>query len=616
MSDSIAPPPSLSRQQRRALARRKTKASQPGAGAALVLGAMGAIGGLAPATPAAAATFTVSNLNDSGAGSLRQAILDANGMAGPDVVDFQAGLSGTITLTGGELAVKDSVSIQGPGAASLTVSGNNSSRVFYLYDSANLIDVGISGLTITGGSATNGGGILDTDENLVLDQVAIQGNTASGNGGGVWFSGLNGSLTVTRSTISGNVATDGAGVFLQQSGAPNLIQDTILAGNQASDDGGALAFDDPQSPISIERSTIAGNDAGDRGGGIDLQDPNGGTLTLRETTISGNDAAAGGGISFVAPYNLLSLENTTVSGNDATAGAGGGIAISSLYAGALIRHSTIASNSATTTGGGIQLDLGRVTMENTIVGDDTAPVDPDLSGGGTFDLAFDLVESPGAATINDNGGNLFNQDPQLAPLADYGGPTETHRPAATSPAVEAGDPSFTPPPSTDQRGFPRVAGSRLDMGAVELSPGTIQFALSAVSVGENAGTVTITATRTGGTDGAVGATYATMDGTAMSPADFLAAMGTFNWADGDAAPKSIQVTIVDDAVPEGNETFTVVLSAPTGGAALGSPSTEAVTIQDNDSPGTAEIPTLGELGELLLAGLLGAAGLLALRRRG
>src|SRR5947209_5196210 len=80
------------------------------------------------APSAAAATFTVTNLNDSGAGSLRQAVLDANGAAGADVITFQSGLSGTITLATGELSLYDSVDIQGPGAAAITISGNNSTR--------------------------------------------------------------------------------------------------------------------------------------------------------------------------------------------------------------------------------------------------------------------------------------------------------------------------------------------------------------------------------------------------------------------------------------------------------------------------------------------------------
>src|SRR3954465_3623159 len=125
----------LSRQQRRALAHKKapgTGASQAGkilaSGAALTLGM-----GFGLATPAEAATFTVTNLNDSGPGSLRQAISDANNAAGPDVVTFQAGLTGTITLATGQLYISDSVNVQGPGQSVVTVNGNNASRVFYVY---------------------------------------------------------------------------------------------------------------------------------------------------------------------------------------------------------------------------------------------------------------------------------------------------------------------------------------------------------------------------------------------------------------------------------------------------------------------------------------------------
>ncbi|HYX23532.1 MAG TPA: IPTL-CTERM sorting domain-containing protein, partial [Thermoanaerobaculia bacterium] len=133
---------------------------------------------------------------------------------------------------------------------------------------------------------------------------------------------------------------------------------------------------------------------------------------------------------------------------------------------------------------------------------------------------------------------------------------------------------------------------------------------------ENAGTITITATRTGGGDNAVSVSYATANGTAMAPGDYLAASGMLNWADQDTAPKTFQVTIVDDAVPESDETFTATISNPQGGAALGAPATETVTILDNDVlPPIAQVPTLGDAGKLLLAGLLSGAGLLLLRRK-
>jgi len=118
------------------------------------------------------------------------------------------------------------------------------------------------------------------------------------------------------------------------------------------------------------------------------------------------------------------------------------------------------------------------------------------------------------------------------------------------------------------------------------SPGSISLSASAYSVNENGGTVTITATRTGGSSGAVGVSYKTSNGTAMADSDYVTSIGTLSWADGDTANKTFTVTILDDTAVEGNETFTVTLSNPTGGATLQSPSSATVTILDNDSFGT------------------------------
>src|SRR5262245_14547300 len=74
--------------------------------------------------------FTVTDLADSGAGSLRQAILDANAQPGIDLIDFAAGLQGTIALSSGQLDITDGLLVTGPGARQLAVSGNDASRVF------------------------------------------------------------------------------------------------------------------------------------------------------------------------------------------------------------------------------------------------------------------------------------------------------------------------------------------------------------------------------------------------------------------------------------------------------------------------------------------------------
>ncbi|HKG37031.1 MAG TPA: hypothetical protein VKA89_11395, partial [Solirubrobacterales bacterium] len=186
----------MSLRERRLKARRRRNA---------VAGSM-AIGAVlaAPAT-ADAATFTVSNLADSGGGSLRDALAQAN--SDPESADdivFQSGLSGQITLSS-SLNVLSRVDIHGPGANVITVSGNDATRVF---------DVGlgdrqasISGLTITDGATGSGGGIFHEGGTLIVSDSVISGSEAD-EGGGIFFQGQNDNsrLVVQRSTISGNAA--------------------------------------------------------------------------------------------------------------------------------------------------------------------------------------------------------------------------------------------------------------------------------------------------------------------------------------------------------------------------------------------------------------------------
>src|SRR5262249_11711610 len=202
---------------------------------------------------------TVTNLNDSGMGSLRQAILDTP--AG-GTVDFQPGLSGTIKLTSGELAVTKSLDIEGLGANLLTVDGTNASRVFDISGAG--VAVTIAGLTVARGKAPApmpgspalGGGIYDDGAALTLSGCTLANNQAlgaavvgSGNGGPGQGGGgyvASGTVTIGASTFSGNRATGGnAGLFggdggpglgggvYVASGVVNLDQSTLIA-NQAT----------------------------------------------------------------------------------------------------------------------------------------------------------------------------------------------------------------------------------------------------------------------------------------------------------------------------------------------------------------------------------------------
>ena len=434
-----------------------------GAGAAMVAAAP-----LLTSGAAQAASFEVTNLNDSGPGSLRQAIIDSNALAGADVITFQAGLTGTIVLSTGQLNVSDSVTVTGPGAASLTIDANDTSRVFYLYNSSALLDVVISGLTLTGGSAQTGGAIVDFDENLTLDSVVLDGNASVLKGGALWADGFNMTLTIRDSVISGNSSgSDGGGVYVEDTGGPLTIQRTTISGNTAIGSGGGIYFYDPDDNVTIVASTISGNTATDTGGGIYLYNMDTGVFTIDSSTISGNTATNdGGGIYFYDIGLPTLIVNSTISGNHSVSGDGGGLALYGSSVDMLtISHSTIAGNDAGGAGGNLSLG-GDTELFHTVVADGVAPSAADIAIGLALDANFSLIEDATGLTLNGTG-NITGTDPVLGALANNGGTTETQWPGAGSALVDAGDPAVASPPLTDQRGFARIVGAAIDIGAVE-----------------------------------------------------------------------------------------------------------------------------------------------------
>ncbi len=112
--------------------------------------------------------------------------------------------------------------------------------------------------------------------------------------------------------------------------------------------------------------------------------------------------------------------------------------------------------------------------------------------------------------------------------------------------------------------------------------GALAFSTASFTVNENAGNASITLTRTGGSNGAVSVTLTTSDGTATAGSDYTATNQVVNWSDGDTNPKTVNIPIIDRGLTSGTRTFNVALT-PVGGAALGTPSTAVVTINENDS---------------------------------
>jgi hypothetical protein len=333
-------------------------------------------------------TFMVTNLNDNGAHSLRAGIL-----SGDATIAFAPGLHGTITLKS-ELPITGSVTINGPGADRLSVSGNDSSRVFEIAAG----QVAISGLRITDGQevAANGGGVLiDAGAMLNLDQVVVANNSAYadpsgtyGNGGGIENDG---SLTVTDSTFTNNLASGGeyaapitgpitegsAGGAVDSQGPSLTVANCAFANNQAvgpatgtgEGNGGAI---NSSSPGTISNSTFTGNEALGRL-------TNGGAISTGEATT------------FAAPP--LAISHCTFTGNAAVGADGtnnstalfGGEALGGAIANAgplTIAYSTFTDNLAK--GGDQGANVG---------GRDPDPVVGEAWGGGLVNFASPLTMS-------------------------------------------------------------------------------------------------------------------------------------------------------------------------------------------------------------------------------
>ncbi|MBW4612884.1 MAG: tandem-95 repeat protein [Desmonostoc vinosum HA7617-LM4] len=245
------------------------------------------------------AIFTVNNTDDSGSGSLRQALLDANAAAGADTITFAGDIFSdtnpdTITLTSGELEITDDVDLEGTGASNLAISGNNTSRVFSISTSGK--NVTIDALTITEGKNEfgSGGAINNFGSTLIITNSSISDSTAS-NGAGIGNS-AGGTLTLINSTISGNQATVSSGGIANAGSTLNLINSTI-SGNTAGDNGGGIGVFDSFlaglfSTVIISNSTLSNNTAdsdnsgsGDGGG---VFSSSSGSFNAQNTIIAGN----------------------------------------------------------------------------------------------------------------------------------------------------------------------------------------------------------------------------------------------------------------------------------------------------------------------------------------
>ena len=398
-----------------------------------------------------AATITVTNTADSGAGTLRAALANA---ADGDTIDA-TGVSGTITLSTGQLVVTNSVTIVGPGPGNLAVDGNSVSRVFHIQNAGT---VAISSLTVSNGS----GGIFNDHSTLTVSNCTLIGNVAD-SGGGIFNDGSFGSatLTVIASTLILNSA--GFGGSLYNNGQP--------LGNAT---------------MTVQNSTISSNGASFGGGIYNDADPGGAdssiaTLKISASTLIGNVADSGGGgivNDGVTGNAILQIANSTFSGNSCFSESPGG--------GNILNGGP---------SGGGALEIG-----NTILKAGAAGVN-------ILNVASSTVTSRGYNLSSDNGsglltatGDQINTDPRLdsAGLQDNGGPTLTIALLCGSPALDKGkrDTLAELASDTDQRGLPRpvddpaianaAAGDGSDIGAFETQTPPCCFSIDPTNATFNA----------------------------------------------------------------------------------------------------------------------------------
>jgi predicted outer membrane repeat protein len=371
--------------------------------------------------------LTVNSLaDDSSPGTLREAIQTADMGSPSDKFKIDIEVSGTIDLQSPLPDLSNSIAIQGPGESTFSVERPKTAKfiaAIFAVDAGQSASISgltiangnggivnngtltVSGCTLTGNSAGQvGGGAIVNSASLTVSDCTFSGNSTDFAGGGIFSSGT---LTVTDSTFTGNHGGQAGGGIFSSDGTA-FISGCNLSGNSAGNGGGIANATFGSGTMTVSGCTLSANSAG-IGGGI----ANGSFLTVRDSTLTGNSAIYYGGGIFNFPAELATVIGCTLCGNSALDGGGifngnsatlvvrastfsGNMASDSgggLFNGgtATLQECTLSANAAGNAGGGIfNTNSGTLTLDNSVVRDNSAPV------------AADLYNNMGVVTLNDS----------------------------------------------------------------------------------------------------------------------------------------------------------------------------------------------------------------------
>lgn len=402
--------------------------------------------------------YTVTSLADSGAGTLRAGLLDSA------VTNICINGSGTITLAS-TLQIVNPVTITG----SVTIDGNNQVQIFNVNLSSSSYAVRFNGLTLTHGNTSNSGGALQV---------------------------VNGSVTLVATTISGNTAASGGGVYNQSN--LTLAQCGIYSNTASSGSGGGI-YNGANAVLTFQGTTVSQNSSTAGGGGL----YNAGTASITSGIFTSNSGAYGGAIYNEYYANLPITGGTTFSYNAANVSGGAIFNIGSTMSNQMLFTGNAAQGTGVETPacGGAICNSGSATISDSTFTQNSSAVNGGAVGNtGTLTLVNDTLYGNSAVTNGSNvdnqtssppaiknsilaggtpagtpscygcngitGNNVIDVEPYLGPLANNGGPTQTMMPLPGGPEIAAGNPNDVID-DFDQRGFARLSANSVDIGAVQ-----------------------------------------------------------------------------------------------------------------------------------------------------